>query len=281
MTVENQAVADIHPLAVVHPNAKIGKNVKIGPFVTIDEHVTIGDGTVIKPNVYITGWTTIGKDCTIYAGCSIGEEPQDLKYAGEESYVVIGDRTKIHEYCAIHRGTKDGGLYTRIGDDVLLMAYVHVAHDCIIGNRVIMANAAMLAGHVVVEDRAILGGKVGVHQFVRIGKLAMIGGMSRIVEDVVPFTIVEGSPDAHTRGLNSIGIQRAGIETEIRRELKAAYRLLFRSNLKLSEAITTIENTCNMSYKEIQELVGFLGKVSRGICRPSNEKKTALAAKEE
>ena len=252
MTDENKAVADIHPMAVVHPNAKIGKNVKIGPFVTIDEHVTIGDGTVIKPNVYITGHTTIGKDCVIFAGCSIGEEPQDLKYAGEESYVEIGDRTKIHEYCTIHRGTKDGGLVTKIGDDVLLMAYVHVAHDCIIGNRVIMANDAMLAGHVVVEDRAILGGKVGVHQFVRIGQLAMIGGMSRIVEDVVPFTIVEGSPDAHTRGLNSIGIQRAGIDTEVRKDLKKAYRLLFRSNMKLADAITAIETECDMSSKEVE-----------------------------
>lgn len=280
MTDENKAVADIHPLAVVHPNAKIGKNVKIGPFVTIDEHVTIGDGTIIKPNVYITGWTTIGKDCVIFAGCSIGEEPQDLKYAGEESYVEIGDRTKIHEYCTIHRGTKDGGLVTRIGDDVLLMAYVHVAHDCMIGNRVIMANDAMLAGHVVVEDRAIIGGKVGVHQFVRIGQLAMIGGMARIVEDVVPFTIVEGAADAHTRGLNSIGIQRAGIEPEVRRDLKKAYRILFRSNLKLVDAIATIEKDCDSTSKEIKGLLSFLGKVSRGICRPSKENKAAAAAKE-
>lgn len=280
MTDENKAVADIHPMAVVHPNAKIGKNVKIGPFVTIDEHVTIGDGTVIKPNVYITGHTTIGKDCVIFAGCSIGEEPQDLKYAGEESYVEIGDRTKIHEYCTIHRGTKDGGLVTKIGDDVLLMAYVHVAHDCIIGNRVIMANDAMLAGHVVVEDRAILGGKVGVHQFVRIGQLAMIGGMSRIVEDVVPFTIVEGSPDAHTRGLNSIGIQRAGIDTEVRKDLKKAYKLLFRSNMKLADAITAIETECDMSSKEVEGLAAFLRKVSRGICRPNKGKKTAAAAED-
>ena len=280
MTDENKAVADIHPMAVVHPNAKIGKNVKIGPFVTIDEHVTIGDGTVIKPNVYITGHTTIGKDCVIFAGCSIGEEPQDLKYAGEESYVEIGDRTKIHEYCTIHRGTKDGGLVTKIGDDVLLMAYVHVAHDCIIGNRVIMANDAMLAGHVVVEDRAILGGKVGVHQFVRIGQLAMIGGMSRIVEDVVPFTIVEGSPDAHTRGLNSIGIQRAGIDTEVRKDLKKAYRLLFRSNMKLADAITAIETECDMSSKEVEGLAAFLRKGSRGICRPNKGKKTAAAAED-
>lgn len=278
MTDENKAVADIHPMAVVHPNAKIGKNVKIGPFVTIDEHVTIGDGTVIKPNVYITGHTTIGKDCVIFAGCSIGEEPQDLKYAGEESYVEIGDRTKIHEYCTIHRGTKDGGLVTKIGDDVLLMAYVHVAHDCIIGNRVIMANDAMLAGHVVVEDRAILGGKVGVHQFVRIGQLAMIGGMSRIVEDVVPFTIVEGAPDAHTRGLNSIGIQRAGIALEVRKDLKKAYKLLFRSNMKLADAITAIETECDVSSKEVEGLAAFLRKVSRGICRPSKAKMTAAAA---
>lgn len=275
MTDENKAVAKIHPLAVVHPNAKIGKNVEIGPFVTIDEHVTIGDGTVIKPNVYITGWTTIGKDCVIFAGCSIGEEPQDLKYAGEKSYVEIGDRTKIHEYCTIHRGTKYGGLVTKIGDDVLLMAYVHIAHDCIIGNRVIMANAAMLAGHVVVEDKAIIGGKAGVHQFVRIGQLAMIGGMARIVEDVVPFTIVEGVPDAHTRGLNTIGIQRDGIVPEVRKNIKKAYKILFRSNLKLVDAIEAIGKSCDSSSKEIEGLLSFLGKVSRGICRPSKGSKAA------
>lgn len=280
MTDESKAVADIHPLAVVHPNAKIGKNVKIGPFVTIDEHVTIGDGTIIKPNVYITGWTTIGKDCVIFAGCSIGEEPQDLKYAGEESYVEIGDRTKIHEYCTIHRGTKCGGLVTKIGDDVLLMAYVHVAHDCKIGNRVIMANDAMLAGHVVVEDKAIIGGKVGVHQFVRIGQLAMVGGMARIVEDIVPFTIVEGVPDAHTRGLNNIGIQRDGIAIDVRKDIKKAYKILFRSNLKLVDAIATIEQSCNSSSEEIKGLLSFLRKVSRGICRPSKKSKAEAAVKE-
>ena len=264
-------MSEIHPLAVVHPNAKIGENVKIWPFVVIDEHVTIGDGTEIKPNVYNTGWTTIGKDCTIFAGCSIGEEPQDLKFAGEKSYVQIGDRVKIHEYTTIHRATGEGEV-TKIGDDVLLMGTVHIAHNCIIGNGVIMSNDAMLAGHVEVGDKAVIGGKAGVHQFVRIGRNAMVGGMSKNIHDIVPFTIVDGMP-SKAIGLNSVGIQRAGISSEVRLDLKKAYKLLYRSGLSLSEAISIIESELNTS-KEIEDLLTFLRNADRGICRANVDKKS-------
>ena len=246
--------AKIHNFAVVHPNAKIGKNVEID------------EGTIVGPSVVITGWTKIGKDCHIFQGASIGEEPQDLKFAGEKSYTVIGDRTKIHEFCTIHRATGEGE-YTRIGDDCLLMAYVHVAHNCVLGNNVIMANAAMVAGHVVVEDRAIIGGKAGVHQFVRVGKQSMISGMSRNIHDVVPYTIVDGFP-ARACGLNSVGIARAGIAPANRRSIKQAYRLLYRSGLRLSEAIEAIEQDVE-SCPEVEHMLQFLRNADRGICRPA------------
>ena len=251
---------------MVHPNAKIGKNVEIGPFTVIGENVEIDEGTIVGPSVVITGWTKIGRDCHIFQGASIGEEPQDLKFAGEKSYTVIGDRTKVHEFCTIHRATGEGE-YTRIGDDCLLMAYVHVAHNCVLGNNVIMANAAMVAGHVVVEDRAIIGGKAGVHQFVRVGKQAMISGMSRNIHDVVPYTIVDGFP-ARACGLNSVGIARAGIAPANRRSIKQAYRLLYRSGLRLSEAIEAIEQEVE-SCPEVEHMLQFLRNADRGICRPA------------
>ena len=258
--------AKIHNFAVVHPNAKIGKNVEIGPFTVIGENVEIDEGTIVGPSVVITGWTKIGKDCHIFQGASIGEEPQDLKFAGEKSYTVIGNRTKIHEFCTIHRATGEGEV-TKIGDDCLLMAYVHVAHNCILGNNVIMANAAMVAGHVVVEDRAIIGGKAGVHQFVRVGKQSMISGMSRNIHDVVPYTIVDGFP-ARACGLNSVGIARAGIAPANRRQIKLAYRLLYRSGLRLKDAISAIEQEVE-SCPEVELTLQFLRTVDRGICRPA------------
>ena len=266
MTDNNNSVADIHQFAVVHPKAKLGKNVKIGPFTVIGENVEIGDGTEVGPSVVITGWTKIGKDCHIFQGASIGEEPQDLKFKGERSYVEIGDRTKIHEFCTIHRACGEEEV-TRIGDDCLLMAYVHVAHNCVLGDHVIMANAAMVAGHVVIEDKAVVGGMAGVHQFVRIGRNSMVGGMSRNIHDIVPFTIVEGSPAAAC-GLNSVGISRSGISIESRKKIKQAYRLLYRSGLRLEDAIRAIEEQVE-SCEEVEHMLEFLRKADRGICRPN------------
>ena len=268
MRADNKVVAYIHETAVVYPGARIGRNVEIGPYSVIGENVEIGEGTVIGPHVVITGWTSIGRDCKIYQFASIGEEPQDLKFAGEKSYVFIGDRTKIREGATVHRATGEGE-ETRIGNDCLLMAYTHVAHNCVLGNNIIMSNASMLAGHVVVEDRVVIGGITGVHQFVKIGRNAMIGGTSKLVQDVVPYTIVDGHP-AKVVGLNSVGISRAGIPVESRRNIKKAYKILYRSGLSLAQAIAMIEQEVD-SCEEVEHFLRFLRNAERGICRGRRE----------
>ena len=265
MSMENsKVIAFIHDTAVVSPTARIGKNVEIGPYSVIGDNVEIGEGTHIGPHVVIQGWTSIGKDCRIFQGASIGEIPQDLKFKGEKSYTFIGDRTTIRECATVHRATGEGE-ETRIGNDCLLMAYTHVAHNCVVGNNVIMSNAAMIAGHVVVEDRVVIGGMAGVHQFVKIGRNAMVGGASKLVQDVVPFTIVDGRP-AKAVGLNSVGLSRAGIPVEARRRIKQAYKILYRSGLSLSQAIAVIEQEVD-SCAEIEHFLRFLRNAERGICR--------------
>lgn len=254
----------IHETAVVHPGARIGKDVEIGPYAVIGEHVLIGDGTKIGAHVVIDGWTSIGKNCVIFPSASIGAEPQDLKFNGEKSYVFIGDNTKIREFATINRATGEGE-ETRVGSNVLLMAYTHVAHNCIVGNNVIMSNGATLAGHVVVEDRAVIGGLTGVHQFVKIGRNAMIGGASKIVQDVPPFVIVDGHP-AKVAGLNNVGLARANISVNARRNLKKAYKILYRSGLSLAQAIAVMEQELELC-EEVEHLLRFLRNVERGICR--------------
>lgn len=263
-TEKNSITTNIHETAVIAPGAKIAANVTVGPYSVIGENVEIGEGTVIGPHVVIQGWTEIGKDCHIFQGASIGEEPQDLKFKGEKSYTVIGDRTTIREGATVHRATGEGE-ETRIGSDCLLMALTHVAHNCIVGNHVIMSNLASLAGHVVVEDRAVVGGMAGVHQFVKIGRNAMVGGMSKLTQDVVPFTIVDGRP-AKVVGLNSVGISRAGIKLEARRNIKQAYKIVYRAGLTLEQAISVIEQEVD-SCDEVDHLLRFLRNADRGICR--------------
>ena len=260
MSTDNKVLAYIHDTAVIAPGARIGKNVEIGPYSVIGENVEIGDGTKIGPHVVITGWTQIGRDCRIFQFASIGEEPQDLKFKGEKSYVFIGDRTTIREGATVHRATGEGE-ETRIGNDCLIMALTHVAHNCVVGNHVIMSNLASLAGHV----RAVIGGMAGVHQFVKIGRNAMVGGMCKLTQDVVPYTIVDGHP-AKAVGLNSVGISRAGIPIESRRRIKQAYRILYRSGLSLSQAIAVIEQEVD-SCEEIEHFLRFLRNAGRGICR--------------
>lgn len=255
---------DIHETAVIHPGARIGENVKIGPYAIIGENVVIGDGTSIGAHAVIDGWTSIGKNCTIFHSASIGCEPQDLKFHGEKSYTFIGDNTTIREYATIHRATGEGE-ETRVGSNCLLMAYTHVAHNCIIGNNVIMSNAGMCAGHAIVEDRAVIGGMAGVHQFVKIGRNAMVGGLSKITQDIPPFVIVDGNP-SYIAGLNSVGMSRAGISPEARRNIKKAYKILFRSGLSLAEAIAVIEQEVD-SCEEIEHFLRFLRNADRGICR--------------
>ena len=257
MTGTSKVLAYIHEAAVVAPTARIGRNVEIGPYAVISDHVQIGEGTKIAPHVVIREWTQIGRDCQIFQGASIGEVPQDLKFKGEKSYTFIGDRTTGE------------GEETRIGDDCLLMAYTHVAHNCVLGNHIIMSNAAMLAGHAIVEDGVVIGGMAGVHQFVKIGRNAMIGGTSKLVQDVVPFTMVDGHP-ARAVGLNSVGISRAGIPLDVRRRIKQAYKILYRSGLNLTQAIAVIEQEVD-SCEEIDHMLRFLRNAERGICRERHE----------
>ncbi|MBR4642978.1 MAG: acyl-ACP--UDP-N-acetylglucosamine O-acyltransferase [Selenomonadaceae bacterium] len=254
----------IHPSAVISPKAIIGENVTIGPYCVIAEDVEIGDGSIIGPHAVIEKWTSLGKECRVYQFASVGAEPQDLKFKGERSYTIIGDRTTIREGATIHRATGEGN-ETRIGNDCLLMAYIHVAHNCTLGNHVIMSNLASCAGHAMVEDRVVIGGMAGVHQFVKIGRNAMVGGMSKLVQDVVPYTIVDGHP-AKVVGLNNVGISRAGIPLESRRLIKKAYKILYRSGLSLPEAIAVIEQEVD-SCEEVEHFLRFLRNAERGICR--------------
>lgn len=269
MGMESKVIAYIHETAVVSPGAHIEKNVEIGPYSVIGEHVEIEEGTKIGPHVVISGWTHIGRDCKIFQGSSIGEDPQDLKFKGEKSYTIIGDRTTIREGVTIHRATGEGE-ETRVGNDCLLMALTHVAHNCVVGNHVIMSNVASLAGHAVVEDRVVIGGMAGVHQFVKIGRNAMVGGMAKLTQDVVPYTIVDGHP-AKVVGLNAVGISRAGIPQASRRAIKQAYKLLYRSGLTLKQAINLIEQEVD-NCEEVEHLLRFLRNAERGICRERRDR---------
>ena len=252
----------IHDTAIIEDGAVIGKNVTIGPYAVIKHDVELGDGCIVGPHVVIHPYTYIGKDCRFFPGASIGGEPQDLKFAGEPSSPVNGDRCTFRECCTVSRATGEGN-ETRLGNDILMMAYTHVAHNCVVGNNVIMSNVATLAGHVVVEDRAIIGGLAAVHQFCRIGRNAMVGGMSRISQDVPPFMLVSGDP-AFVAGLNSVGLARAGMPLEIRSQLKKAFRILYRSGLPLEQAVETMEQELDSS-EPVEHLMRFLRNVERGI----------------
>ena len=265
---ERESADLIHPTAIIDPRAEIGKGVKIGPYAVIGPNVTIGDGTELMSHVVIDGWTTIGKDCRFFPSASIGSEPQDLKFNGEKSYVIIGDRSVFREFVTVSRATGEGE-ETRIGNDCLFQACTHVAHNCIVGNHVIMSNCAGLAGHVTVEDRVVIGGIAGVHQFVKVGRNAMIGGLAKVVQDIPPFVIADGQP-ARIIGLNSVGLARAGISEETRRELKKGFRLLYRSGLNLGQAIESMEQELNSS-EEVEHLLRFLRNAERGICRGAKD----------
>ncbi|ACL70504.1 acyl-(acyl-carrier-protein)--UDP-N-acetylglucosamine O-acyltransferase [Halothermothrix orenii H 168] len=258
-------MAKIHETAIVHPGAKIGKNVEIGPYSIIGENVEIGEGTKIGPHVVVEGWTTIGKNNQIFHGASIGLEPQDMKFKGEKSYLFIGDNNIIRENVTIHRGTEEGGGETRIGNNNLIMAYCHVAHDCQLGNHIIMSNATNLAGHVIIEDYVVMSGLTGVHQFVRVGKMAMVGAHSKVVKDVPPYILVDGHP-ARVNGINVVGLRRNGVDPDLRQEIKRAYKILYRSNLNTSQAIEKMDQELDAS-EEIEHFLRFLRNAQRGICR--------------
>ncbi|MGM0502158.1 MAG: acyl-ACP--UDP-N-acetylglucosamine O-acyltransferase [Bacillota bacterium] len=256
---------EVHETAVVHPDAKIAKKVKIGPYAIIGENVELGEGTEVGAHAVIKGWTSIGENNKIFNSASIGQEPQDLKFKGEKSFLEIGDDNTFREFTTIHRGTEEGGGVTKIGDNNLFMAYTHVAHDCKIGNNIIMSNSSQLAGHVEVEDKAVISALVGVHQFVRIGEMSMIGGDSKVVKDVPPYVLVDGHPAA-VNGINSVGLRRNDVEPEMRQKIKEAYKILYRSNLNVSEAIEKMDQELDSS-PMIEHFLRFLRNAQRGICR--------------
>lgn len=255
----------IHPTAIISPGAQIGSAVEIGPYSVIGERVSIGDGTRIGPHVVVEGPTTIGRDNTFFQFCSIGAIPQDLKFSMEETELIIGDNNTFREFNTINRGTAGGGGKTEIGSNCLMMAYAHVAHDCLIGNGVIMANNATLAGHILIDDHAIIGGLSGIHQFVHIGAYAMIGGLSGVSKDVPPFTLAVGQR-AIMHGLNLTGLKRHNFTADVISELKAAYKLLFRSNLHTDEAIRQI-HADGLHSPEVSSLINFIKNSERGVTR--------------
>ena len=256
---------EIHPTAIVSPHAEIEEGTLIGPFCIIKDNAHIRTGTKLISNVIIEGDTLIGENCTIYPFTSIGFPPQDLKYKGELTKVRIGNNNTIREYVTIHRASVGGDGITLIGDNNFILAYVHIAHDCKIGNFVTMANLASLAGHVVVEDYAYIGGIVGVHQFTRIGAHSMVGAFSGVGQDIPPYMIASG-PRAELFGLNTIGLQRHGFSDQTINELKKAYKILFREKRTLTDAIKKIQE--DLPYTdEIKHLIDFIQKNKRGICR--------------
>ena len=252
----------VHPTAIVDAGAELGRGVEVGPYSIIGDGVTIGDGTTVGPHVLIERDTRVGKDCRVAKGAVLGSDPQDLKYKGERSTLEVGDRTVVREFATLNRGTAASGR-TVVGSDCLLMAYTHVAHDCEIGNHVVLSNAVNMAGHVVIEDWVVVGGMCGVHQFVRIGAHAFIGGASRVTQDVAPYVRVVGNPP-RLYGLNTVGLERRGVSPEVRAALKAAYRLLFQSGLNLSQGIARAELEVE-ALPEVRHLLAFVRGSERGI----------------
>ena len=257
--------SQIHPTAIIHPAAQLGNAVSIGPYAIIGEHVVIGDGTRVGAHAVISGHTTIGRDNQIFQFNSLGEVPQDKKYAGEPTRLEIGDRNVVREFCTFNLGTVQDGGVTRIGDDNWIMAYVHLAHDCQVGNHTIFANNASLAGHVTVGDYAILGGFTGVHQFCRIGAHVMTGISSVVFKDIPPYVMAAGQPAA-PHGINSEGLKRRGFSPEALVALKRAYKTLYRESLTLAEAREKLTEQAQ-SVPEIQPLLDFIATSERGIIR--------------
>ncbi|QID18021.1 acyl-ACP--UDP-N-acetylglucosamine O-acyltransferase [Nitrogeniibacter mangrovi] len=255
----------IHPTAIIDPAARLGAGVEVGPYSIIGPHVEIGDGTRIGPHVVIEGHTRIGRDNEIFQFCSIGAQPQDKKYDDEETRLEIGDRNTIREFCSFNVGTSQDAGVTRVGNDNWVMAYVHIAHDCQVGDHTIFANNATLAGHVHVGDWAILGGFTGVHQFVRVGAHAFCGVGTVLLQDLPPFVTVSGNP-ASPHGINSEGLRRRGFSADDIRTVKRAYRALYREGLSLDEARTAIASMAT-ECEALQPFSEFIALSSRGIVR--------------
>jgi len=261
----------IHPTAIVSEHAQLGEGVEIGPFCVVDAHVSLGDGCKLLSHVAISGRTTLGKNNRVFPFASIGHEPQDLKYHGEPSEVRIGDGNTIRENVTINPGTEGGGMLTKIGSGNLLMAYTHIAHDCLLGDGIVLANCATLAGHVEIDDGAVIGGMSAIHQFLRIGRNAMVGGMSGIVKDVPPFCLTAGGYRPSLSGLNVLGLKRRGATAGQLRLLKEVYRALFQSGglleSRLEEARSLSENDDFTLH-----LIDFVATAKKGVTLPNRDK---------
>jgi len=258
-------MAEIHQTAIVDERAEIAGDVEIGPYCVVGPGVKLGKGTKLKSHVVVQGRTSLGEGNTIFSFASVGSVPQDLKYKGEPSELLIGDRNTIREYVSLNPGTKGGGMLTRVGNENLLMMYCHIAHDCILGNRNVIANGATLGGHVVIQDHVIVGGLVGVHQFVKIGSSAIVGAGSMVSKDVPPFCNATGDR-ARLHGLNLEGLRRRGFDKAELDTLKKAYRIIFQSKMKTAEALNKVRAEIPPS-TEIDLLVSFIESSQRGVCR--------------
>lgn len=252
---EQPSRPQIHPTASVHASAILGKDVVVGPYSIIGEDVIIGDRTVLEAHVMIEKWTKIGEDCHLYFGAVIGSEAQDVKYHGEKTWVVIGDRNEIREYVTINRSTGKDTL-TEVGSDNIFLTHVHIAHNCKIGNKVIIANTTNLGGHTIVEDQATIGGMTGIHQFVRIGRGCMVGAYTRLPQDVAPFMLCEGNP-AYIRGMNLVGMKRRGSTKAAIQEVKDIFKVMYRSEKNTSQALVELD-TMTFESEEAKHLLGFL-----------------------
>ena len=255
----------IHPTAIVHPKAEIDSSVQIGPYSVIGDNVSIGSGTVIGPHVVVDPFVSIGPDCHIFQYASVGAEPQAVKFKGEKTYVKIGRGSVVREFATINRGTEFGTGVTEIGEENLLMAYCHVAHDCQTGRKVILANGATLAGHIVIGNYVTVGGLVAIHQFVRIGDHAYVGGKSGVPKDIPPYVIATGDR-AKLYGLNRVGLKRHGFPAATVNELKKAYRIFFRIGITLNEAIERVQAEVD-HLPEVINFINFIKSSQRGITR--------------
>ena len=254
----------IHPTAIVDPRAQLGSGVEIGPYSIVGPEVVLGDGVRLMSHTVIGGITRLGEGCTVFPFASIGQQTQDLKFRGGRTSVEVGAGTTLREYVTVNAGTSEGDV-TRVGRRCHIMAYCHIAHQCDVGDEVIMSNCSQLAGHVVVEEQATLGGMVGVHQFVRIGMMAFVGGMARVAQDVAPYFMVEGNPAA-VHGPNVVGLRRRGVTEEVRETLKEAYRLLCRQGLATPEALQRMRRELQPC-AELDRLIAFIEKSERGVTK--------------
>lgn len=255
-------MSTIHETAIIAEGAELGRDVDVGPYCVIGPNVRIGNKTELMSHVVVDGWTTLGKACRVFPFACIGKETQDLKFRGAKTFVEIGDETTLRECVTINASTNEGEV-TKVGSRCHIMAYCHVAHQCTVGDEVIMSNSVNLAGHVIVENQAVIGGLTGVHQFVRIGRLCMIGAATKLSQDCAPFTTVDGKP-ARVRGLNRVGLERRGVSAESRDRLKAAYKILYRQELSRPQAIEAIEQQVE-SCPELEHLLTFLRTCERGL----------------